>query len=473
MVAVSNGILIGKTDNSTSYTYKWKNRYPIAPYLVSVAISNYEIIVEPYTKGTQSFPIEHYIYPETNTPEIRAQLSETKEVMNILIDKFGPYPFGKERYGHAQFGWGGGMEHQTCSSMGSFGSGLVAHELAHQWFGDLITCQDWANIWLNEGFATFGALIYREVRNGKADYNSGILSAMNSAKSALGTINVQNTNNIGQIFSGSRSYSKAGIVLHMLRNVLGDDKFYTAIKAYASSIHAYGNATTQNFKTIVETSSGVALDYFFNQWIFGESFPKYQWGWFAFPSKNAKTAATVYPVLVRISQQAQTNPVFFTMPVSIAFTFADGSKEVRTLLNNQLSQDYNLEFSKEVVDVIFDPENALLKDASLVPLNITLALEEKTDPKLIPLSQEFPLNSDEVLLYPNPVYNELQLEFRANPKDLQVKIYNSTGRLLYQRAHSAENKRIKIELKGYVTGLYFVKIQTGRQSLVRKFLVNK
>lgn len=473
IVSVSNGVLEEKIEGTTSNTYKWKSRYAISPYLISIALGNFDQIKYTYTNGAVSFPMEHYIYPEVNTQTVRNQLSETDAVMNVFIDKFGPYPFAREKYGHAQFGWGGGMEHQTCSSMVNFNSGLVAHELAHQWFGDKITCQDWQNIWLNEGFATFGALIYREAKNGLADYKAGITSTMNSAKTAQGPVFVQDPTNINSIFNSARSYSKGAIILHMLRNILGDTKFYTAIKAYSNSIHAYGNANTENFKNIVEASSGVELDYFFQQWIFGEKYPKYEWGWYAYPASGAKLHAAIYKIRLRINQLVNTSPTFFTMPVDLKFTLANGTTEIRRVFNNQQDQYFDLDFSDQVLSVAFDPENGILKDATFVPLNVPLALEDSTVAKVKEAEKKAKLDANELTLYPNPAKDFIELEFSTGIKNIQYKIFNNEGKELLSELATPQNRKIIVGLKGYATGLYFIKISAENSTVVRKFVVSK
>ena len=229
----SNGILVFETVENGHRKMHWKHRYPIATYLVAIAVTNYVDYSDFLDLGDgRKIEILNYVYPEYLSIA-QAKTPVTAEIIELFNNIIGEYPFASEKYGHAQFGWGGGMEHQTMSFMGSFNFELVAHELAHQWFGDYITTGSWQDIWLNEGFATYlTGLSYENLLDGVWWPRWKSLNVERIVSDPGGSVFVNDTSNISMIFSGRLSYSKGAYLLHMLRWVLGDDLFFKGLKNY-------------------------------------------------------------------------------------------------------------------------------------------------------------------------------------------------------------------------------------------------
>jgi aminopeptidase N len=455
-VSVSNGTLTQMLDNKdNTRTYQWKNRYPIAQYLISIACSNYTEYKNYFKySATDSMTINHFVYPESFTSSTKNQLDQTPFMLKLFSEKFGLYPFVKEKYGHAQCGFGGGMEHQTCSSMGSYGSSLVAHELAHQWFGDKITCKDWQNIWLNEGFATYAEALYAEAINGKAGYQSTINSNVTRAKNAVGTLYVQNTNDIfGGIFDQNRSYYKGSVVLHMLRGIVGDEKFFKILQNYLVSSVAYNAAVTEDFQKVAEETTGLKLGYFFKQWIYGENYPKYTYTW-----NPAETSETLK---VTVSQTQNTNPAFFAMPVDFKITMADGTSTTTTVFIDNASQEIELPKPKGTISSLtFDPDSKILKDVTEKKVQNTVTANEPRN------------ESVEWSVFPNPVDNwnaEPQVVVKFSLKEnanTQLSIFDKTGKKL--RELPTENLIFgehskQISLNGLSADTFLVRLSIGEK----------
>jgi aminopeptidase N len=456
LIPVSNGTLEEIINNGDgTYTYYWKSRYPIAHYLISLAISNYHQYDTYFYYGkNDSMVITHYVYPESFN-SIKPMLDETADMIALFSELYGLYPFIKEKYGHAEIGVYIAMEHQTCSSMGGWGTGVVSHELAHQWFGDKITCKDWRHIWLNEGFATYSEAVYIEAKNGIEAYKSKIQSEMNFAKNAQGSIWVQDISSVNQIFSGSRSYSKGACVLHMLRGIVGDPVFFNILKTYSNDLSvAFGAATTEDFQVIAENVSGQDLDYFFDEWIYGENYPKYTVNW----SSDYLNGDT-YQVNLNITQEINSNPSFFTMPVKIKMNTSFGDTVI-TIFNNAQNQDFQFEVTGEPSIIGFDHDNWILKDI----LSITTVGE-----KLLPA--EFHLGQN----YPNPFNPATNFEFRiADAGFVTLKVYDILGNeiaVLVNEERSAGKYEITFDASGLSSGIYYYKLKSGDFESTKKMIL--
>ncbi|MDA3861210.1 MAG: M1 family aminopeptidase [Melioribacteraceae bacterium] len=364
LTPVSNGSLEEIVDNGETHTYKWHNKYPIAQYLISLAITNYELYLNEFVTGKDTMVVTHYNYPERLTSTRKTDLDRTVNMLELFTELYGTYPFLEEKYGHAEFGWRGGMEHQTCSSMGSFGSGIVAHELAHQWFGDKITCKDWHHIWLNEGFATYSESAYYESVGGFSAYQTSMASEMAQAKLAVGSIWVQDISSVNQIFDGKRSYAKGATVLHMLRGVVGTETFYNILRAYAADTTvAYDVAVTEDFQRVCEEVSGINLEKFFQGWIYGENYPNYSYGY------TVDSVANGYEVNLSIDQ-VQTKNLFW-MPIQIEVK-TNAGQFIYTVWDSLQTQTFKLSVDEYPTEILLDPENWILKETSFKFINPTL-----------------------------------------------------------------------------------------------------
>lgn len=344
----SNGTLMQETDNGTTSFAWWHESHPIATYLVSLAIHPYSVYSDfyEYSPG-QQMEIQFYNFPADLAANQPVQ-AKVKDMIATFASKYGEYPFLDEKYGHAQFLWGGGMEHQTCTSLGFYGESVVAHELGHQWFGDDITCKTFHDVWLNEGFATYSEALWSELEYGPAAYFQDILA---NQYFGAGTIWVPELTDFGRIFSSSLSYNKASWVLHMLRRVVGDTAFFQILQEYRNQ-YSGRSAETSEFKDVCEQVSGLELDPFFNQWIYGEYYPIYQYSWTAAPGGGG------YDVTLDLDQVQSWQ--IFNMPVDIRVKTVAGEENF-VVANALAHESYVLHVNDEPTDVTIDKDNWILR----------------------------------------------------------------------------------------------------------------
>lgn len=456
----SNGRLIAVDNNGDgTSTWKWSERYPIATYLVSVAISNYAQFSNWFRYSpTDSMEVLNYVLPE-NLPQGQANLPKIVDMLRIFSDKFGLYPFIKEKYGHAEFGWGGAMEHQTMTSatVGAFAEYVIAHELSHQWFGDLITCANWSNIWLNEGFATYCESIYFEEKYGPSAYWDDILKKMPTAKSATGTIYASDTSNIGRLFDGSLTYRKGSMVLHMLRHVLGDSAFFRSLRSYvADPRYRFSTATTEDFQHVCEAVSGMSLESFFKQWVYGEKYPRYTHSWTALPDTDGG-----YIVNINLGQTTgTTNPSFFTMPVDFKLSAAGWDTTV-VLFNTSNNEWFSVHVSHQPEIGELDPQNWILRDVS----QATTVAATPSLPAMFELKQN----------YPNPFNPTTTIGFRITDLGfVSLRVFDVLGREVATLLNEVKEPGVHSatwDASGFPSGTYFYRLIAGSYSATRKLLL--
>jgi len=359
LVVASNGLLISDIDNGGTRTFHWRTDYPIVTYLVSLAIHPYSQYSDWYTPldGGPDMEVAFYVFP-SHLDDVQDTYALTVPMIGAFAQGYGEYPFVNEKYGHAEFTWGGGMEHQTISSMGGWSEDLISHELAHQWWGDMVTCADFGHIWLNEGWATWSEAYWKEVSDGFDTYQQYMDYASYWGEGTIFIEDVLNDN----IFSSALSYNKASWVVHMLRGVVGDEGFFAGLARYRE-LYEYSSATTEQFRDAYEEVTGIELDAFFEQWIYGDYFPQYAFGWSEGPGAGEITVTI---------DQTQTNTGLFTMPITLRVTTDQGVEDLR-VDNSLASETYVLPVSGAVQSVELDPDKWILRRVQSTVSNPTLA----------------------------------------------------------------------------------------------------
>jgi len=444
--AVSNGVLISETTIVNEKTAHWKHRYPIAAYLVAIAVSDYKKYTEYFSlPNGDSVMVDNYVYPEwyasasSRTPALRASL----ELFNQL---FIPYPFQNEKYGHTQFGWGGGMEHQTNTFVSDFGFNLLTHEAAHQWFGDYITCSNWKDIWLNEGFATYlNGLAYEHLypseiwQNWKMDMITAICSLPN------GSVYVDDTTSVSRIFNSRLSYKKGAMLLHQIRWELGDSLFFKALQNYltdAKLVNAY--SCTQDLKQHFENVADTSLTEFFADWFYGQGYPNYQILW-NYENDNIE---------IEINQSTSDLSVdFFEMHIPLKLIGSKQDTTIRVLnsVNHQKIIIPKKSIPFTVLNIVFDPDNWLIVGNSEVYI--------RTDSS----------SNEQIIVFPSIAKDEIYVKNVQNSQIKSIKLYNAAGQQFATNCNLYENP-VKIPVNTLQQGVYIVKTIVGNKVTVRRFV---
>lgn len=445
--AASNGVLVGEYEVGGDKVYHWKHNYPIPAYLVAIAVTNYAYYSD-YVPVEGGEPIEvlNYVFPE-DLAAWQNNTGATVEVMQVFNELFGLYPFADEKYGHAQFGWGGGMEHQTMSFMGGHSHLLQAHELAHQWFGNMVTCGSWADIWLNEGFATYLEGMTYEHNLGPNTWPGWLQGKISQVTSQPGgSVFVPDTTSVSRIFDSRLSYSKGAMLLHMLRWKLGDEDFFQGVRNYLydPDIH-FGYARTADLKRHLEQQSGQDLTEFFNDWFYGQGYPSYRFNWW-------QDGNTVYATLSQITSHGSVD--FFEMPVPVNFMGPGGIDTTIVFDHTENGQFYQFELPFNIGLARIDPDYWLVSRNNYVTNNELTSVHS-------PLFKE-------VNLFPNPVRGQLNLQLPQGLLPAQGLIFNGAGQLQQQLTLRSETEQAGVG--NLPAGQYYLQLQTREGTMTATFL---
>ncbi len=442
----SNGKLMSETilGNGKKLTY-WQTNYPIPAYLFALGISNYTKLNSTITTTNSSFPFLNYVYPSWATADTQSKLDWTAISMQTFEDHFGLYPYRNEKYGHMQFNWGGGMEHATMTSMGYYGLDLIAHELAHQWFGDKLTCGTWNDIWLNEGFATMGEyMVYEKLLMSPAQFQSYLQNEMNDITSAPdGSVYIPNSDlNSGRIFNARLTYTKGGYVLRMIKWILGDEQFYAMLKAYQNNAaFAYNYVKTNDFRDFLSSYTGRNFTDFFNDWIYGEGYPIYQIRWTQDPTSKKLT--------FRVGQTRSSSSVsFFELPLPIKVSGSGGQTAYFVLDHTSNNQYFTQDVNFDVTNVTFNYEKQIITKGSTVTKDNNLAVND--------------INQKNIIVYPNPAKSFIKIS--GLQKSTDYEIFSIDGKSIKK---GISNPDSEINISTLAKGTYVLKFNNQSVKIIK------
>lgn len=453
----SNGILTQVLPLSGNKTrFHWRTRLPQAFYLIAFSVTDYvEYLTHanPAALAPDSILVQHWVYNRTNSSNQttlnfwKPNMDATDDMIERFSTIWGLYPFWQEKYGHMMAPLGGGMEHQTMSTMGTFSQDLTSHELAHQWFGDLVTCASWSDIWINEGFASYGEYLYREMAFGRANADGWMTNTQNAGRQPTGSVYVPAGSGVNRIFSSNLSYKKAAAVIHMLRWEIGNDSLFYAALRHFLSLKANDVSTTDEFRSIVESFTQVPLNNFVQEWIYGEGFPSYTIRW-----NQVDSTIYVWPDQTTTSM----NTPFFSTTLPIQITSGGTTRMLRVDPSTGISR-FNVGASP-VTAVSLDPGNLLLKGSSTVQ-------------RLNTLGTSIESSEEELLrIYPNPAQDFVRVKGLKGA--FHWSLYSPHGQNI--RRGSAENDEQNIDLSEVPSGLYLLKCEplNGNPQIGRLLIVH-
>ncbi len=450
----TNGKMVDSTVSGTSRIFKFTHRYPIASYLVSLGVAKYNR----YHRGTVNIagtnvPVVYNLFPGKTTTtynSILTALDKSKTELVEFSNKYGDYPFKNEKHGYYEFGFGGGMEHQTFSGMGSSALtswSIIAHELAHQWFGDKVTCATWSDLWVNEGFARYNEILAAELITGFTSpitYRAGIkTTARATSTTPIFISDITSSNTIWTTNNDNAIYERGCMVVSMLRTLLGDTKFFQACRNYLNDpLLAYKAAATQDVERNFENQFGIDMSHFFNAWIYGSGTPSYTVNWTTSgnnitaqlnQTRTAGSSVTYFPmpVVLKVANSGNTASTTFIIYDRGDSLFVAGNGVGISVAGKTIT--FPLTFAPATVS--FDPNNE------------TMAIGTATKVTVLARSafSETPIAYTKTDIYPNPASNEITITRQEANNNGLVIITDINGKTVLKKTIKDVNEKINIQ----------------------------
>jgi aminopeptidase N len=436
---------------SNRVVYHWEHSYSMPPYLLGLAVSEYEVLEQriPIAGTNDTVYVLDYVYREDTAYAFLKLRELLPPMLQRFSDLFGPYPYLREKYGHMQISiFSGGMEHSTMSSMGSWDYSLMVHELAHQWFGNMVTCASWRDIWVNEGFATWMVSLCLEdlLDNGFWWPGWKRLTRESAWRVPQGSIYVRDTALTTTIFFQRLTYHKASFVLHALRYQLGDSAVFAGLRNYLTDpALQWAFATTEHIRFHLEQASGKDLRNYFDRYIYGEGYPRYRLRW-------SQNNGQLRLHLQQLSPDQRLFPFKLDLPVRLYFS--GDSLDLRLPFDGS-QQAYNFDISRPVDSLLFDPDINILMLPAVVQ------------------RQAFAAASNFKVLTGDGLW-QLELPLEASPNE-ELQLWDVQGRLLWQYRPAAGERSLILPWEpSWKAGIYVLTWQSENDRQVQKIsLLNR
>ena len=464
----SNGRLADSIHIIDTIHYHWISNDPVATYLTVITSKvNYNLDIVYWHKisnPSDSIPLRFYYNDGEDPTQMEVVLpAMTTHYSNL----FGEHPFEKNGFASldSQFPWGG-MENQTLTSIcqNCWQEWLIAHEYAHQWFGDMITCGTWGDIWLNEGFATYIENLWIEHTSGYTAYKTEVDNdASYYLNNNPGWPNADpswsiTTPSLGVLFNYAVTYCKGACILHQMRYVMGDSLFFSSIKDYATDTTNFRlkNSMIPDFIAKINLSTGQNWDWFFNEWLYNANHPVYN-NTYSFNNIGGGNWDVNFQ-----ANQVQTNAPFFKMPIELKIHFSNGTDSIVKVMNDSNNQLFSFTFSNQPTSLTFDPNNQIvLKEA-------TIALSANND---------INNNLSFVNIEPNPASGIVYATYFLKEKTIvSISITDVAGNKVLELKNPSNDintNKVEINVSSLKNGTYFFNLSSDNQKIVKKMLIIK